>query len=50
VPCHFLDLEPLWTNHPEYTDSTNNIQASEAGAIVIADQIWKLMQDNCIAQ
>ncbi len=21
VPCHFLDLQPLWTGHPEYTAS-----------------------------
>ncbi len=47
VPCHFLDLQPLWVNHPEYSDG---IQASKAGAIVIANEIWKIMQDNCIAQ
>jgi hypothetical protein len=49
VPCHFLDLQPLWANHPEYTDASG-IQASEAGARVIANQIWEIMQDNCIAQ
>lgn len=47
VPCHFLDLQPLWAGHPEYSSS---IQASEAGALVIAESIWKIMQDNCIAQ
>jgi hypothetical protein len=47
VPCHFLDLEPLWQGHPEYTAG---IQASEAGAIVIADEIWAIMEGNCIAQ
>jgi hypothetical protein len=49
VPCEFLDLDPLWTGHPEYTASTG-FQATEAGAIVIADAIWSVMQDNCIAQ
>lgn len=49
VPCHFLDLQPLWLGHPEYT-ATNGIQSSEAGARVIADSIWAIMQDNCIAQ
>jgi hypothetical protein len=49
VPCHFLDLQPLWVGHPEYTDGTN-IQASEAGSQVIAREIWAIMQLNCIAQ
>jgi hypothetical protein len=50
VPCHFLDLQPLWIGHPEYTDSASNIQASEAGATVIADEIWAIMQRSCIGQ
>lgn len=49
VLCHFLDLQPLWVGHPEYT-AVDGIQASEAGARVIADSIWGIMQDNCIAQ
>jgi hypothetical protein len=49
VPCHFLDLQPLWLGHPEYT-APDGVQASEAGARVIADAIWSIMQDNCIAQ
>lgn len=49
VPCHFLDLQPLWLGHPEYT-AADGIQASEAGAKVIADSIWEIMQENCIAQ
>ena len=49
VPCHFLDLQPLWAGHPEYTDSSG-IQASAAGAKVIADAIWAIMQQSCLAQ
>jgi hypothetical protein len=49
VPCHFLDLQPLWVGHPEYT-ATGNVFASEAGAIVLADAIWDIMQDQCVAQ
>jgi len=49
VPCHFLDLQPVWAGHPEYTD-VSGIQASDAGATAIADEIWKIMQENCIAQ
>lgn len=49
VPCHFLDLQPLWVGHPEYT-SADGIQASDAGAEVLGNAIWALMQENCIAQ
>jgi hypothetical protein len=47
VPCHFLDLQPYWAGHPEYS---NTIQASDLGAQVIGNQIWSLMQQNCIGQ
>ncbi len=52
VPCYFLDLNPLWAGHPEYTDSTlsSNLLPSDAGAQVIADNIWDIMQRYCIAQ
>ncbi|MET0791261.1 MAG: hypothetical protein ABW061_07035, partial [Polyangiaceae bacterium] len=49
VPCYFLDLQPSWQGHSEYTAS-NGIQASGVGAGVVADLIWSTMQDNCIAQ
>jgi len=49
VPCHFIDLQPYWSGHPEYT-AADGIQSSEAGAVVIADLIWDTMRDNCIAQ
>jgi hypothetical protein len=49
VPCHFLDLQPLWLGHPEYT-APDGIQSSVDGARVIADSIWTIMQNNCIAQ
>jgi len=49
VPCHFIDLQPSWQGHPEYT-AADGIQSSEAGALVIADLIWQRMQENCIAQ
>jgi hypothetical protein len=49
VRCLFLDLQPLWEGHPEYT-SADTINPSSAGQDVIAEAIWQLMQDNCIAQ
>lgn len=49
VPCHFIDLQPYWVGHPEYT-APDGIQSSEAGAVVIANLIWDTMHQNCIAQ
>jgi hypothetical protein len=49
VPCHFLDLQPLWEGHPEYTGG-DTIHPSQAGGNVIAESIWAIMQENCIAQ
>ena len=49
VPCHFIDLQPYWVGHPEYT-AADGILSSEAGAVVVADLIWATMQQNCIAQ
>ncbi|HYP75691.1 MAG TPA: SGNH/GDSL hydrolase family protein [Polyangiaceae bacterium] len=49
VPCHFIDLQPYWQGHPEFT-AADGIQSSAAGGKVIAELIWGVMQVNCIAQ
>jgi len=49
VPCHFIDLQPYWAGHSEYT-AADGILPSDAGAVVIANLIWATMQENCIAQ
>lgn len=49
VPCHFIDLQELWAGHAEYT-APDGYQASDDGAAVIADAIWAVMVENCIAQ
>jgi hypothetical protein len=49
VPCHFLDLQPLWTR-TDYSTAGAIPVPTEAGAVVIADAIWAAMQRNCIAQ
>jgi hypothetical protein len=53
VPCHFLDLQPLWEqradDEPSYT-ADDGIQASPKGGTVIGEAIWKIMQEECIAQ
>ena len=51
VRCHFLDLQPTWANHPEYTVTVQGIPApTEAGSQAIADAMWAIMQQYCIAQ
>jgi hypothetical protein len=51
VPCHFLDLQPLWSAHPEYAGSANPVPVpSTAGGAAIANAIWAIMQAHCIAQ
>lgn len=47
VPCYWVDLQPLWASHPEYS---NGMLASDAGAQEVANTIWATMQANCIAQ
>jgi hypothetical protein len=49
VPCHFLDLQPLWIGHPEYTAS-DNLFPTDTGAQALANAIWAVMQGSCIAQ
>jgi len=50
VRCHFLDLQPIWANHPDYTAPGTIPVPTDAGGIAIADAIWSLMQERCIAQ
>src|SRR5262249_55295285 len=44
VRCHFLDLQTFWTNPSDYTTSTNPPVPTADGALVIAQQIWTIMQ------
>jgi hypothetical protein len=43
------DTIPLFEGHPDYFAS-DGIHANDMGENLIADQIWKTMKDNCIAQ
>lgn len=49
VPCHFVELQPVWESNPGYT-SYDGINPSAEGATAIADAIWKRMTEQCIAQ
>jgi hypothetical protein len=52
VPCHFLDLQndlqPPWA--PEYASGEPIPVPTDAGGRAIAEAIWKIMQQACIAQ
>jgi hypothetical protein len=51
VACDFIDLQTYWAGHPEYTVTSGSIPApSQAGGTIIADKIWAIMQQSCIAQ
>jgi hypothetical protein len=44
-----LDLVPIFDGHSDWIYS-DGIHANDTGEGVIADNIWKIMKDNCIAQ
>ena len=50
VPCHFLDLQTLWSVHPEYTDANLGFLPTVDGSRAVGDAIWTVMQQSCIAQ
>lgn len=50
VPCHFLDLRPIFAdNHDEYI-ADDGLNPTAAGSQATAEAIWTLMEQNCIAQ
>jgi hypothetical protein len=44
-----IDLIPVFDGHADWFAS-DNIHANDMGENAIADSIWKVMKDNCIAQ
>ena len=50
VPCHFVDLQPLFAGHPEYSTGVDGIVFSEVGAGVAAEAVWATMAERCVAQ
>jgi hypothetical protein len=50
VKCYFIDLQPIWSGNPEYTMAGAIPVPTEAGSQAIADAIWGVMQQFCIAQ
>ncbi len=48
LPCHFLDLRPSFTGHPDYL-GPDGIVWSEAGAITSSNDILGVLVDRCAA-
>ena len=50
VPCHFLDLQFAWEGNEDAYYGPGRVNPSSTGAARIADEIWKIMKESCIAQ
>jgi hypothetical protein len=48
VPCHWLDLRPVFAGHPEYVGS-DGLVFTEAGASAAAAATFAFMQKQCVA-
>lgn len=50
VPCHWIDLRPVFSGHYDEYILSDGLNPSEAGSKAAATAIWAVMQDECIAQ
>lgn len=50
VPCHWLDLRPVFAGHDSDYVMADGMNPTAAGAQATADAIGALMEDACIAQ
>jgi hypothetical protein len=48
VPCHWLDLRPVFADHPEYV-GTDGLVFTDAGAAAAAAATFAFMQKQCVA-
>jgi hypothetical protein len=48
VPCHWLDLRPVFDEHPEYV-GVDGLVFTDAGATAAAAATFELLQDRCVA-
>ncbi|MEI9942497.1 MAG: hypothetical protein WDO69_35230 [Pseudomonadota bacterium] len=48
VPCHWLDLRPIFAGHPEYV-GTDGLVFTDAGATAAAAATFAFMQRECVA-
>jgi hypothetical protein len=48
LPCHFIDLRPIFEGHPEYA-AADGLIFSDAGAAASASAVIKTMIERCVA-
>lgn len=50
VPCHFLDLRPVFEGRYDEFVQADGLNPTAAGSQATADAIWAILQEFCIAQ
>ncbi len=50
LPCHFVDLRPVFAGHYGEYIQGDGLNPTDAGAQASASAIWATMQSDCIAQ
>jgi hypothetical protein len=50
VPCHFVDVQPLFAGMDASTYTVDGIHPNKASADIIAGAVWSRMQQDCVAQ
>jgi lysophospholipase L1-like esterase len=49
VRFHFVDTREPFRGHPEYISALDGIHPTRPGSKVIADLVWNVMEENCLA-
>jgi hypothetical protein len=49
LPCHFIDLRPVFQDHYDDYVGDDGLVFSEAGARASADTVWTRMENECVS-
>jgi lysophospholipase L1-like esterase len=49
LKCHFIDTRPAFEGKQSQYIGSDGVHPTSAGSKVIADLVWDVMQDNCLA-
>jgi hypothetical protein len=50
VPCHFLDLRPVFEGRYDEYITPDGLNPTAAGSVAAANAIWQTMRESCVAQ
>lgn len=50
IRCHFIDLRPIFGDDYQHINPLDCIHPTASGADLIANEIYQIMKDNCLAQ